>query len=160
MEKAIEQRAQEHLESRMGDLEFLYREYAYDSKDWSDETWETAKDFDINNEMEPDEIDEIMMEARSNYALSWDYVPADTFDDQEQGYFRYQISWGGPSEEIRFYVDYGKKLYKAEYWFLDWFTGHGIELEGNYLDIAKTIFDDFDSIGMVESAYESAMEEE
>ena len=159
MEKTIEKRAQEHLKSRMEDLGFLYGEYAYDSKDWSDETWETAKDFDINNEMEPDEIDEIMMEARSNYGLSWDYVSADTFDNQEQGYFRYQISWGGPSEEIRFYVDYGKKLYKAEYWFLDWFTGHGIELNGEYLEIAEAIFDDFDDIGMVESAYESAMEE-
>ena len=160
MEKTIEQRAQESLENRMYDLEFLYGEYAYDSKDWSDETWEIANDFGIKVGMSEDEIDEIMMEARCNYGLSWDYVAPGTFHDQEQGYFRYQISWGGPSEEIRFYVDYGKKLYKAEWWFLDWFTGHGIELKGNYLDIAKTIFDDFDSIGMVESAYEQAMEEE
>lgn len=160
MEMIIEKRAQNSLKSRMEDLGFLYGEYAYDSKDWGNETWKTAKDFGINNEMEPDEIDEIMMEARSNYGLSWDYVSADTFDNQEQGYFRYQISWGGPSDEIRFYVDYGKKLYKAEYWFLDWFTGYGINLKGNYLDIAKTIFNDFDDIGMVESAYEQAMEEE
>ena len=159
MEMIIEKRAQNSLKSRMRDLGFLYGEYAYDSKDWGNETWKTAKDFGITSEMEPDEIDEIMMEARSNYALSWDYVPADTFDDQEQGYFRYQISWGGPSDEIRFYVDYGKKFYKAEYWFLDWFTGYGIILKRKYLEIAEAIFNDFDSIEMVESAYEESMEE-
>lgn len=29
------------------------------------------------------------------YGLSFDYVTAGTFDDQKEGYWRYQISWGG-----------------------------------------------------------------
>lgn len=159
MEKTIEQRAQESLENRMEDLDFLYKKYADEKEDWDKETWQTAKDFEITTGMNEEEIDDRMMEARSNYTLSWDYVAPDTFNDQEQGYFQYQISWGGPSEEIRFYVDYGAKPYKVEWWFLDWFTGHGIELDGEYLEIAEAIFEDFNSMGMVESAYEQAMEE-
>ena len=51
-----------------------------------------------------------------DYALSWDYVEPDTFEDQPNGYYRYQISWGGPSEEIRYHDDG-----IVEFWFLDWF---------------------------------------
>ena len=37
------------------------------------------------------------------YALSFDYVPPLTWADQPVGFWRYQISWGGPSDEIRFW---------------------------------------------------------
>jgi len=57
------------------------------------------------------------------YGLCFDYVAAGTFNDQETGYFRYQLSWGGPSTEFRFYTDAELDLYKIEYWFLDWFDG-------------------------------------
>ena len=39
------------------------------------------------------------------YGLALDYVAPGTFKDQKQGYFRYQISVGGPSEEFRFYAN-------------------------------------------------------
>ena len=51
------------------------------------------------------------------YGLSFDFVESDTFDDQTEPYWRYQLSWGGPSDEIRFFAG------RTEYWFLDWFDG-------------------------------------
>jgi hypothetical protein len=158
MEKDIRIRAEEHMKSRMEDLAFLYN---YESPaDWDIATWDKAQDFDITKEMGETEIEECLWDYRANYGLSFDYVPAGTFDDQKSGYFRYQISWGGPSEEIRFYVGYDQKPYQIEFWFLDWFTGHGIELTGKNLEIAEAIFEDFESIGMVESTYNEAMEDE
>ena len=61
------------------------------------------------------------------YGLSFDYVEPNTFEGQTRGYWRFQLSWGGPSDEIRFYVkeqDNGPtELEKAEYWYMDWFDG-------------------------------------
>ena len=51
------------------------------------------------------------------YGLGIDFVESGTFDDQTEPYWRYQLSWGGPSDEIRFFSD------RTEYWFLDWFDG-------------------------------------
>lgn len=56
--------------------------------------------------------DEIRV-AFDEYALSFDYVEPDTFDDQDRGYFRYQISYGGPSEEVRFLWMKTKTLMKS-----------------------------------------------
>ena len=61
--------------------------------------------------------------AFEHYALSFDYVAPGTFDDQLEGYFRYLISWGGPSDEFRFFVNPDLSCHRAEYWFLDWFDG-------------------------------------
>ncbi|MCC6946412.1 MAG: hypothetical protein IT539_01460 [Bradyrhizobiaceae bacterium] len=62
-------------------------------------------------------------EALHEYGLSFDYVAPQTFDDQPEGYFRYQLSWGGPSDEFRFFVNPDLSLHRVEYWFLDWFDG-------------------------------------
>ncbi len=70
----------------------------------------------------------------SEYGLFIDQVPAHTFDNQEQGYRRYQISWGGPSEEFRWYT-YGK----MEFWFLDWFDGACVEVTGHDKKIIEDI---------------------
>ena len=59
-------------------------------------------------------------------ALCWDYVEKGTFDDQERGYFRLQLSWGGPGDEFRIYVDDNSIDYSIdyiEYWYLDWYDG-------------------------------------
>lgn len=58
-----------------------------------------------------------------NYGLSFDFVPVDTFDDMEHAYYRYQLSWGGPSDEIRFYEDG-----TIEYVYMDWATGVGFDV--------------------------------
>lgn len=57
------------------------------------------------------------------YALGFDYVSPLAFDGQAEGYFRYQISWGGPSDEFRFFTGSEGKASHVEYWFLDWFDG-------------------------------------
>jgi hypothetical protein len=92
--KNCEIRIDEHLRSRVADLKRL---------------------------LAGEENDEIGTLA--NYALGFDYVVADTFSDQPEGYFRYQISWGGPSDEFRFFVNPDLSRHRIEYWFLDWFDG-------------------------------------
>lgn len=58
-----------------------------------------------------------------DYGLCFDYVELGTFNDQKEDYFRYQLSWGGPSDEIRFYDDG-----TIEYVFLDWNVGVGFDI--------------------------------
>ena len=58
------------------------------------------------------------------YGLDFSLVEAGTFDGQTESYWRYQLSWGGPSDEVRFYAD------KIEYWFLDWFDGASRDITG------------------------------
>ena len=57
------------------------------------------------------------------WGLSADYVTPYTFKDQPNGYFRFQMSWGGPSDEFRFYVNENYLPYLIQYWFMDWFDG-------------------------------------
>ncbi len=53
-------------------------------------------------------------------ALSWDYVDS---EGGEAGYYRLQLSWGGPSDEFRIYVNQDKEIDIIEYWYMDWFDG-------------------------------------
>ena len=50
---------------------------------------------------------------------------------QRFGYWRWQLSWGGPSDEFRLYGG-GKLVYH----FADWFDGAEFEPEGTeYMDL-------------------------
>jgi hypothetical protein len=53
-------------------------------------------------------------------ALSWDYVEG---EGKEAGYYRLQLSWGGPSDEFRIYINQDKEIDIIEYWYMDWFDG-------------------------------------
>ena len=64
----------------------------------------------------------------AEYGLSWDYVVANTFDNQTEGYYRWQLSWGGPSDEFRIYTDNDKNIQSIEYWYQDWFDGASINV--------------------------------
>ena len=96
------------------------------------------------------------------YGLGFDYVAPHTFgEDQDEGYFRFQISWGGPSEEFRIYAngrEYDWSIYKLEFWFLDWFDGAKITLTGIdkefMLDLMHSLFVE---VGSFESAYNESM---
>lgn len=57
------------------------------------------------------------------YGLCFDYVAPGTFANQKEGYYRYQLSWGGPSDEFRFFVNPDLSCHRIEYWFMDWFDG-------------------------------------
>lgn len=84
----------------------------------------------------------------NEYGLSFDYVVPGTFNDQPRGYWRWQLSWGGPSDEIRFYAELLKEYGPAyvdriEYVFMDWYDGHTRALRGKDRDLMETIFKDW-----------------
>ena len=66
--------------------------------------------------------------------LSWDYIEPNTFDDQIFGYYRLQLSWGGPSDEYRIFVDETLRKENVlninciEYWYMDWFDGASLDV--------------------------------
>jgi hypothetical protein len=65
--------------------------------------------------------------------LSFDFVEAGTFEDQSKGYWRFQMSWGGPSDEFRIYTDYDKNINYIEYWYMDWFDGASIRVNDDVI---------------------------
>jgi len=96
----------------------------------------------------------------NEYGLAFDYVAPDTFNGQRRGYFRYQLSWGGPGDEFRFYTDENFKPSRVEYWFLDWFDGAKRTIRsGTDWELLTEIFEDFRDCGIVESEYHKAIEE-
>src|SRR5690606_17610415 len=54
------------------------------------------------------EVEEIIKEFQTgcgdftDYGLCFDFVEA---NEEHNGFYRYQLSWGGPSSEVRFYPD-------------------------------------------------------
>lgn len=103
-------------------------------------------------------------ESFSEYGLGFDYVAPRTFKGQKLGYFRYQLSWGGPSEELRYYVraEYKQpfKVYKVEFWYLDWFDGAKTTMRaGKNFEFLTEIFEFFKDCGSVETVYMNAIEE-
>jgi hypothetical protein len=86
-------------------------------------------------------------ESFAEYGLCFDYVAPDTFTDQKEAYFRYQISWGGPSDEFRFFVNPDLSCHCIEYWFLDWFDGANRVLSGDDEQLLLTIWQWFRDCG-------------
>jgi len=103
------------------------------------------------------------------HGLAFDYVPAGTFSNQRRGYWRYQISWGGPSDEFRFYGEpvpdrtmrggrqFTVKLERIEYAFLDWFDGYSRKLTGGDEKLLREIWDWLDDCGAVEAEHNKAL---
>lgn len=91
----------------------------------------------------------------TEYGLCFDYVAPGTFTDQREGYWRYQISWGGPSDEFRFYAGGcgDQQPYRISYVFLDWFDGHERALTGRDLELMRDIWTFFADTGTAESEY-------
>jgi hypothetical protein len=86
------------------------------------------------------------------YGLAFDYVEGGTDFNPGAGYFRWQLSWGGPSDEFRFYTDTRGRPYSVEYWFLDWFEGAKRQLTGRDKELLDEIFENFREMGATESA--------
>ena len=72
---------------------------------------------------------EDLKEPWSFEGLGFDYVEPHTFTDQLEGYWRWQFSWGGPSDELRAFVNENKEIHRLEYWFMDWMDGAKLELQ-------------------------------
>ena len=86
-----------------------------------------------------------------DYGLSIDYQEP---EGRKRGYLRYQLSWGGPSDEIRFYFD-GRVCDKIEYVFLDWFVGVGFDITDK--KFACWLWDWFEECGTPEYEKEKVM---
>lgn len=98
------------------------------------------------NGAEGEEIESIF-----DYGLSFDYVAPGTFSGQKEGYFRYQLSWGGPSDEFRFFVNPDLSCHRVEYWLLDWFDGAYQVLTGEDESFLLELWDWFTELGSVEA---------
>ena len=58
-------------------------------------------------------------------ALSWDYVEGE--GKNNPGYYRLQLSWGGPSDEFRIYtIGDTLEVVVIDYYYMDWFDGASI----------------------------------
>jgi len=140
-----------HLESRAEDFKFWMNKGTdfemYDPDEWSEETYkEMEKEFSNRGSF-------------YDYGLSVDYVAPGTFDKQKEGYLRYQISYGGPSEEIRFYfTPNAREAYKIEFVYLDWGVGVGFDVTNE--DWARWLFDWFNESGTVEAEVQKAFDNE
>lgn len=75
------------------------------------------------------------MQSINEYALCLDFVQANTFPGQNQGYTRLQISWGGPSEEFRIYTT----TPRVEFWYMDWYDGASIILDDEEANIIRQL---------------------
>ena len=69
-----------------------------------------------------------------DYGLCLDFVAAGTFREQREPYYRYQLSYGGPSEEFRVFLNGD-----VEFWFLDWFDGARVQVDGEDAETIKMI---------------------
>lgn len=105
----------DHWKIGIGDWEFLARDFREENAEAIFEAFE-------------DDIRDTGRDRFNEYALDFSYVASNTFSDQPMGYARYQISYGGPSTEIRFYCDAERKPFRVEYWYLDWFDGASVDI--------------------------------
>jgi hypothetical protein len=110
-----------HLESRREDFEAFFASEAMETEDLGD---------------------------FSHYGLSYDRVEdeEDEYDPETLKYFRYQLSWGGPSDEIRFHPNG-----RIEYVHLDWFCGVGFDVTGD--EVFEQLKDWFEGAGMLDEDY-------
>lgn len=76
---------------------------------------------------------ESMTEFLNSYSLSFDFIDGVQAEQENSvNYWRWQLSWGGPSDEFRIFWNLEKGIYKIEYWFLDWYDGAKITLYDGY----------------------------
>ena len=96
----------------------------------------------------------------NEYGLSFDYVAPGTYTDQNRGYFRYQISWGGPAEQFEIYADKGRGgrwyIWQIEFHLLDWGSDSGFTLSGDDLELMTEIVENYFDL---DYAYDQAMGE-
>ena len=127
-----------YYNSRMEDIRKLWSMYMLDTEEY---------DYDLGNMYE--------------YGLAFDYVAPGTFKDQREGYFRWQLSWGGPSDEFRFYANKAKRgwwrAYRIEYHYHNWFCGTHINMSGDDLGLLDEIFENFFDAS-ADHVYEKATE--
>ena len=122
-------RAESSLENIIENLSFWFENGTdKESSEVADLELSDIEDQLENEEIDQDEFDRLknLIETYWNigsfyeYGLSFDFVES---DENSDGYYRYQLSWGGPSDEIRFYPNG-----TIEYCFFEWFVGIGLDV--------------------------------
>lgn len=129
---------------RMSDIELYYDPEQIDTEGLRKRLLEEG--MDLGN-ADRDTLVEACYERQAEYGLGFDYVPRGTFGNKG-GYYRYQLSWGGPQEEYRFFADPDGSLRRVEFWYLDWETGERIVLKDKEFALLKGVFEFFQEIGM------------
>lgn len=129
---SCEQRIDAYLQGRLQDLERLWTSYC-----------------------DSDEADS-ELGSLEEYGLCFDYVGPGTYHDQREAYFRYQLSWGGPGDEFRFYANPDLSCHRIEYWFLDWFDGAERMLSGKPEALMLNIWQWFCDTGVARNALRRA----
>ena len=101
--------------------------------------------------------DEITEESFHEYGQSFEYVDE---GDDDNNYFCYLISTGGPSEEIRFYCyksHFGQWVFsEAEFVYLDWFESASEMITGNHLLFVQELFEYFNEYGTLDEEFKNA----
>ncbi len=138
-DESLRERGLQALRSYAEDLEF-FMDYPVNDLD---DLREMLRDKDLSFA----EIRKVLQKydevgAFFEYGLSFDFVEAGTFEDQKEPYYRYQLAWGGPSAEIRFYQN------RTEFVFLDWFVGVGFDVSDE--PWAQWLNDYFTEIDMIQ----------
>lgn len=142
-----------HLESRTEDFKF-WMNHGCELSDIPDPSTEVVHH---SQGKTPEEVFD-RIGTFFDYGLAVDYVTPGTFENKA-GYLRYQLSYGGPSEEIRFYFTQGaREAYKIEFVYLDWGVGVGFDVTNE--DWAKWLFDWFNEVGTVEAEVQKAFDNE
>lgn len=133
------ERIEEHMQSALDDLA-IFDKYGF--ADPGDIDWHE----DEEDEGDRERMDELG--AFCDYGLSWDYVEPGTFEGQDEGFYRYQLSYGGPSDEFRFYGGFDGRPHRIEYRFHDWGDGAGRNCYGEDFDLMVRVWDFFEECGM------------
>ena len=107
-------------------IDFVQSEYDYRLNKFKEAYEYFCEDKELRKPNEELEHCEDFCQYISEYGLCFDWVEPNTFNDQEEGFWRWQLSWGGPSDEFRIFVNEDNKIYKIEYWYMDWFDGASI----------------------------------
>jgi len=150
-----EERVAMELESRIHDLRQLWRAHCQEDFEEAD-----AAEFENDYGVNPNEDREAAAEIIYDFGLSFDYVAPETFTDQLEPYWRYQLSWGGPSDEFRFYSG-GPQVtpYRIEYWFLDWWDGASRTVAGDDLRLLHEYWQWFSETETTNHTQQQAMED-
>ena len=74
-------------------------------------------------------LEDRLKDLHTLQGLCFDYVDPNTFNDQREGYWRWQLSWGGPGDEFRIFVNPDKSVHRIEYWYMDWYDGAKVTLD-------------------------------
>lgn len=130
--QSCETRVEGELRGRLADLKQLWAAYCDGAEDVAD------------------------LGSLHEYGLSFDYVAPQTFADQKEAYFRYQLSWGGPGDEFRFFVNPDLSCHRIEYWFLDWFDGAHRVLSGEAETLMNEIWQWFRETGSADAEHAKA----